>query len=139
MSERAYVPFKTAKSSKGRTTPASVRVSPADRTRARIDELFAPDRESPESLEDVARLGAQLLRQAALEAEVTGFPGRDRYQRAAACDDAGPGYRNGYRDVTVKTTAGAGDRGPAEAARYWRATTCSASTPNGGYACSPRR
>lgn len=44
--------------------------------------------------------------QAALEAEVTEFLGRDRYQRAAACEDARPGSRNGYRDVTVKTTAG---------------------------------
>ncbi len=44
--------------------------------------------------------------QAALEAEVTEFPGRDRYQRAAACAEARPGARNGYREVTVKTTAG---------------------------------
>src|SRR5262245_62106788 len=44
--------------------------------------------------------------QAALEAEVTEFLGRDRYQRAAACPDARPGSRNGYREVTVKTTAG---------------------------------
>ncbi len=54
----------------------------------------------------MARLGAQLLMQAALEAEVTEFLGRDRYQRAAACDGARPGSRNGYREVTVKTTAG---------------------------------
>ncbi len=54
----------------------------------------------------MARLGAQLLMQAALEAEVTEFLGRDRYQRAAACEDARPGSRNGYREVTVKTTAG---------------------------------
>src|SRR5436189_2467486 len=44
--------------------------------------------------------------QAALEAEITGFLGRDRYQRAAACEEARPGFRNGYREVTVKTTAG---------------------------------
>ena len=60
----------------------------------------------PEILEEVARLGAQLLMQAALEAEVTEFLGRDRYRRAAACEDARPGSRNGYREVTVKTTAG---------------------------------
>ncbi len=84
----------------------SVRVLPTDRIRARIDELFGQDRELPQILEDVARLGAQLLIQAALEAEVTEFLGRDRYQRAAACDDAQPGSRNGYREVTVKTTAG---------------------------------
>src|SRR5512135_1609725 len=44
--------------------------------------------------------------QAVLEAEVTEFLGRDRYQRAVACEDARPGSRNGYREVTVKTTAG---------------------------------
>ena len=59
-----------------------------------------------EILEEVARLGAQLLMQAALEAEVSEFLGRDRYQRAAASPDARPGSRNGYREVTVKTTAG---------------------------------
>ena len=83
-----------------------VRVSPTDRIRYHIDELFAADRPLPEILEEVARLGAQLLMQAALEAEVTEFLGRDRYQRAAACEDARPGSRNGYREVTVKTTAG---------------------------------
>jgi putative transposase len=82
------------------------RVSPADRVRGHIDELFAQDKTLPEILEDVARLGAQLLMQAALEAEVTEFLGRDRYQRAGACADARPGSRNGYREVTVKTTAG---------------------------------
>jgi putative transposase len=82
------------------------RVSPTDRVRGHIDELFASGRPLPEILEDVARLGAQLLMQAALEAEITEFLGRDRYQRAAACADARPGSRNGYREVTVKTTAG---------------------------------
>ena len=83
-----------------------VRVSPTDRIRHHIDELFAQDRPLPEILEEVARLGAQLLMQAALEAEVTEFLGRDRYQRAAACEGARPGSRNGYREVTVKSTAG---------------------------------
>ncbi len=82
------------------------RVSPTERIRGHIDELFAQDKQLPEILEDVARLGAQLLMQAALEAEITEFLGRDRYQRAAACEDARPGSRNGYREVTVKTTAG---------------------------------
>jgi len=82
------------------------RVSPTERIRGHIDELFAQEKALPEILEDVARLGAQLLMQAALEAEVTEFLGRDRYQRATACEDARPGSRNGYREVTVKTTAG---------------------------------
>ena len=83
-----------------------VRVSPTDRIHRHIDDLFAQDRPLPEILEEVARLGAQLLMQAALEAEVTEFLGRDRYARAALTEDARPGSRNGYRDVTVKTTAG---------------------------------
>jgi len=44
--------------------------------------------------------------QAALEAEVTEFLGRDRYARAALTEDARPGSRNGYREVTVKTISG---------------------------------
>jgi putative transposase len=82
------------------------RVLPTDRIRGHIDELFAADRPLPEILEEVARLGAQLLMQAALEAEVTEFLGRDRYARAASTGDARPGSRNGYREVAVKTTAG---------------------------------
>jgi putative transposase len=42
-----------------------VRVSPTDRIRHHIDELFSQDRPLPEILEEVARLGAQLLMQAA--------------------------------------------------------------------------
>lgn len=83
-----------------------VRVSATDRIRTKIDELFAEDRELPEILEEVARLGAQLLMQAALEAEVTEFLGRERYQRTATCPDANGGSRNGYRPVKVNTTAG---------------------------------
>src|SRR6266496_3749706 len=106
MRGRAWVPFKTAKSPKEGPTPVAHRVSPTDRIRGHIDELFAQDRPLPEILEEVARLGAQLLMQAALEAEVSEFLGRDRYQRAALTEDARPGSRNGYREVTVKTTAG---------------------------------
>jgi putative transposase len=78
------------------------RVSPTEPVRGHIDELFASGKSLPEILEDVARL----LMQAALEAEITEFLHLDRYQRAAACEDARPGSRNGYREVTVKTTAG---------------------------------
>jgi transposase-like protein len=79
------------------------RVSPTERIRAEIDELFAAGRDLGEVLEDVARLGARLLLQAALEAEVTEFLGRDRYARDPA---ARAGYRNGHAPVTVKTTSG---------------------------------
>ncbi len=66
------------------------RVSPTERIRADIDELFASDRPLPEILEDVARLGARLLLQTALEAEVTEFLGRERYARAAVTRMPGP-------------------------------------------------
>jgi putative transposase len=50
------------------------RVSPVERVRAEIDQLFAdPTRGLADVLEDVARLGARLLLQTALEAEVTAF------------------------------------------------------------------
>src|SRR5256714_7629491 len=99
-------PSRATNSSKEGPTPVPVRVSPTDRIRHHIDELFGSGRPLPEILEEVARLGAQLLMQAALEAEVTEFLGRDRYARAATAEDARPGSRNGYREVTVKTTAG---------------------------------
>jgi putative transposase len=82
------------------------RVSPTGHVRDHIGGLFAPGRPLPETLEDVARLGAQLLMQAGLEAEITEFPGCGRCQKAAGCEDARPGSRNGYREVTVKTAAG---------------------------------
>ena len=80
------------------------RVSPVERVRAEIDQLFAdPSCDLGEVIEQVARLGARLLLQTALEAEVTAFLGRDRYQRDP---DANPGHRNGHQPVTIKTTSG---------------------------------
>ncbi len=63
-------------------------------------------RRGREVIEDVARLGARLIIQTAVEAEVEVFLGRARYQRAAECPDAWAGSRNGYCDSTIKTTAG---------------------------------
>jgi putative transposase len=85
------------------------RVSPTEKIRADIDALFASDRDMAEVLEDVARLGARLLLQTALEAEVTEFLGRARYARG---DRARRGSRNGHAPTRVKTTAG-----PVELAR----------------------
>jgi len=81
----------------------SIRVSPTERIRADIDQLFASDRDLGDVLEDVASLGVRLLMQAALEAEVTEFLGRDRYARG---ERAREGSRNGYCPTTIKTTAG---------------------------------
>ena len=84
----------------------SARVSPTERIRAEIDELFDGSRELAEVIEDLARLGARLIIQTAVEAEVEVFLGRARYQRAAECPDARAGNRNGYSRGVVKTTAG---------------------------------
>ena len=94
------------------------RVSPTERVRGHIDELFASGRQLPEILEEVARLGARLLMQAALEAEITEFLGRDRYQPAAACEDARPGSRNGVPGGDHQDDRRAGAAVAAEAARH---------------------
>ena len=73
------------------------RVSPTDRIRADIDALFVTDRDLAEVLEDVARLGARLILQTALEVEVTEFLGRDRYARG---ERTRAGHRNGYAPTT---------------------------------------
>src|SRR6266536_3069469 len=83
--------------------PASRRVSPTERSRAQIDELFESGREMGHILEEVARLGVALLFQAAFEAEVTEFLGRERYARG---DRSNEGLRNGHAPVTVRTSAG---------------------------------
>jgi putative transposase len=64
------------------------RVSPTERARAEIDELFASDHDLAAILEEVARLSVRLLMQTALEAEVDEFLGRARY--SAAPTRAGP-------------------------------------------------
>ena len=84
----------------------SARVSPTDRIRGEIDALFDGSRDLSEIIEDVARLGARLIIQTAVEAEVEVFLGRARYQRSADCPDARAGSRNGFCNSTVKTTAG---------------------------------
>jgi putative transposase len=84
----------------------SKRLPPAERLRVEIDGVFAGGEDLAGAIERVAQLGARLLLQAALEAEVAPFLGRDRYERAAACEDPRTGMRNGYCPTTVKTTAG---------------------------------
>jgi putative transposase len=82
------------------------RVSPMERVRAQIDELFASsERPLAEVLEDVGRLSVRLLMQTAVEAEVEAFLSRGRYERR---EGEGPaGYRNGFQPpATVKTTMG---------------------------------
>lgn len=84
----------------------SKRISPAQRLQAEIDEVFAGGEDLAGAIEQVAVLGARLLLQTAIEAEVTAYLGRDRYERAATSEDVRAGMRNGYCPTTVKTTAG---------------------------------
>jgi putative transposase len=82
------------------------RVSPVERIRAEIDQLFSSDHDLASILEEVARLSVRLVLQAALEAEVEEFLGRARYERRGDADR--PGSRNGHQPpMTVKTTMGA--------------------------------
>jgi putative transposase len=79
------------------------RESPADRVRAEIDELFGSGRDIAEVLEEVMRLSARLVLQEVLEDEVTTWLGRSWNSRA---EGERGGQRNGYSDLTIKTTAG---------------------------------
>src|SRR5919106_2768224 len=90
----------------GGPTPVARRVSPVERIRAEIDQLFGSGQDLALVLEDVARLSVRLVFQAALEAEVEEFLGRARYERRGDADRAGS--RNGHQPpMTVKTTMGA--------------------------------
>jgi putative transposase len=87
----------------------STRVSPTQQLRAEIDDLFTPtgeERRLGGTLEEVARVGARLLLQTVLEAEIAEFLGRNRYERRASAKEARAGSRNGHSNLTVKTTAG---------------------------------
>ena len=84
----------------------SVRVSPTEKIRHEIDALFTEGIDLARTLEQVARLGARLIIQTAVEAEVEEFLGRARYQRVAEVEDARVGSRNGFCPTTIKTTAG---------------------------------
>jgi len=84
----------------------SIRVSPTEKIRHEIDALFTEGIDLSKTLEQVARLGARLIIQTAVEAEVGQFLGRARYQRVADVEDARAGSRNGFCPTTIKTTAG---------------------------------
>ena len=90
------------------------RVSPTERIRGHIDELFAQDKQLPEILEEVARLGAQLLMQAALEAEIT-----SRTASSAAASSSRAARASRSRALTASSSA-------------TRARSCSTSPQAGG-------
>lgn len=84
------------------------KIVPSERLRRELDEVLNGVAEYDDPVEAVARRGARLILQQALEDEVSEFLGRERYQRADGDGDGdGVNYRNGYEPRTVKTTSGA--------------------------------
>ena len=81
------------------------KVVPSERLRRELDDVLNGITEEQDPIEVVARLGARLILQQALEDEVTEFVGRSRYERA---DSGGEViYRNGFAEPsTVRTTSG---------------------------------
>src|SRR3954449_4704329 len=79
------------------------KIVPSERLRRVLDEVLAGVGECGDPVEAVARLGARLILQQALEDEVSDFLGRERYERA---DEGAAIYRNGYERRTVRTTSG---------------------------------
>jgi hypothetical protein len=71
------------------------KVVPSERLRRELDDVLNGISEEQDPIEAVARLGARLILQQALEDEVTGFVGRARYERA---DGEGVIYRNGFAE-----------------------------------------
>ena len=55
------------------------------------------------SLDEMARMGAKLVLEVALAEEVTGFLGRNRYERTSSQKS---GYRNGHRKRRVQVGSG---------------------------------
>jgi transposase-like protein len=79
------------------------RITPSERFGAELEEAVAGVGVDGDPVETIARLGARLVLQQALEAEVELFLGRARYERAEA---EAVGYRNGYEPRTVRTSSG---------------------------------
>jgi transposase-like protein len=82
------------------------KVVPSERLRRELDDVLNGITEEQDPIEAVARLGARLILQQALEDEVTDFVGRARHERANGGEEVI--YRNGFAEPsTVRTTSGA--------------------------------
>jgi putative transposase len=82
------------------------KVVPSERLRRELDDVLAGIGEEQDPIEVVARLGARLILQQALEDEVTEFVGRSRYARGGGGEEEVI-YRNGFaKPSTVRTTSG---------------------------------
>ena len=81
------------------------KVVPSERLRRELDDVLNDITEEEDPIEAVARLGARLILQQALEDEVSEFVGRARHERAHGGE--GVIYRNGFAEPsTVRTTSG---------------------------------
>src|SRR3954463_8941321 len=81
------------------------KIVPSERLRRELDELLAGVGEHDDPVEAIARLGARLIIQQALEDELSEFVGREGYQRADG--KGGAIYRNGAGEPSkVATTSG---------------------------------
>ncbi len=87
-------------------------VPPSAEIEARIEQMLSVGvGENPrESLSELARLGARLIIQRAVEDEFDAWLGRSRYERRPEGErglrNYGEGYRNGYRPRRVQTAEG---------------------------------
>ena len=100
------------------------RLSAAQRIRAQIEQLFASEQDLGLVLEQVARLSVRLVIQAAVEAEVTEFLGRERYARG---ERERAGYRNGHAELTGSRRSAASSR-PAATLAPWCSPAQAAAT-----------
>lgn len=78
------------------------RIDPSARIEEAIEEVLMAGLGDAERLAELGRLGAQLVLQRAVEAEVTAFLGRARYERTPEAR----GSRNGVRARRVQTAEG---------------------------------
>ena len=69
------------------------KVVPSERLRRELDDVLNGISEEQDPIEAVARLGARLILQQALEDDVSEFVGRARYERAEGAGEVI--YRNG--------------------------------------------
>lgn len=77
-------------------------IAPSARLRRELEVVIGGAGGELDPIEAIGRLGARLILQQALEEELTEFLGRERYERRGEP----VAHRNGYEQVTVKTTAG---------------------------------
>ena len=82
------------------------RVSPTERIRADIDELFSSELGPPRSPRRSVAWRHACSCRPRLRPRSPEFLGRDRYARGERTRE---GSRNGYAPVTVRTTAGSGE------------------------------